>query len=914
MIPRDTEADARIVIDDLLRQAGWDLHDRSMVGTEVQAPDPLQTPQAGPGVVRSRARPFETHAPVYDLAASAGAFGPDRTVGAAGDEIGWAPVPGSVRLTRDHFVARVSGRSMEPTIPDGSHCLFRTDRGGSRQGRLVLVWQRGVTDPALGGEFSVKKYESTKTASAEGGWSHREIRLKPLNPDPVFRDLVFTPGAEGDLRVIGEFVAVLDLPAPSAAKGQGRADYVLYDRRGRPLAVIEAKRNAINPYVAKQQALPYAKALGAPFIFLTNGEITYFWDYPNDDARAIAGFFSRRDLERMVEMRANRKALATVAIPEHYVRQGETRTVRPYQHEAMRALDHALELGRRRFLIELPTGTGKTDLVCLYLKRLFEAGWAERVLVLVDRDQLARQALEAIQDLLPAYSSYWLRPGTARHEQQITVALLQTMIGRVNEYTAGYFDLVITDECHRSIYGAWQGALIRFDTVHVGLTATPAGYIERNTYDFYQCDPGKPDFSYAIRDAFREGFLVPYRFAVGITEIAAEGAAVDDEHYDPAAFERRWTNEATNRLMMQEFDRLAWEQYRELAPGQEPGPGKAIVFAITKHHATRLAQYLNERHPEYQGRYAEVVTSDVADADALIRKFRTETWPMVAVSVGMLDTGFDCREILHLVLCRRVRSPILYQQMRGRGTRTAPHIGKRKFVIYDFFRNHQYFNDSDTDVFTGSGGGRLPERPATPPEPPGNLVELGLEDEWLEAVTYVEVGPEGERIDKEQYVSEWQEAVRSQAVDDPLLRKVRDGDRLSPGEEDALARRLNRPEHYFNEENLRRAYREPGGTLIDFIRVALGRLRIKSREEKIEETFRAWLVSRSLTADQAAYLSLLKNRGIAVGRVRLGELFEPPLSILDVAGKGIALFGEQGLKSVIDDLNAGVFNVASGDR
>ena len=909
MTPRDTEADARIVIDDLLRQAGWDLHDRSMVGTEIQAPD---SPQADVWVDRLHARPFETHAPVYDLTATGGAFGPDRAVGTAGDEIGWAPVPGSVRLTRDHFVARVSGRSMEPTIPDGSHCLFRTDRGGSRQGRLVLVWQRGVTDPALGGEFSVKKYESTKAASAEGGWSHREIRLKPLNPDPVFRDLVFTPGAEGDLRVIGEFVAVLDLPAPSAAKG--RADYVLYDRRGRPLAVIEAKRNAINPYVAKQQALPYAKALGAPFIFLTNGEVTYFWDYPNDDARAIAGFFSRRDLERMVEMRANRKALATVAIPEHYVRQGETRTVRPYQHEAMRALDHALELGRRRFLIELPTGTGKTDLVCLYLKRLFDAGWAERVLVLVDRDQLARQALEAVQDLLPAYSSYWLRPGTARHEQQITVALLQTMIGRVNEYTAGYFDLVITDECHRSIYGAWQGALIRFDTVHVGLTATPAGYIERNTYDFYQCDPGKPDFSYAIRDAFREGFLVPYRFAAGITEIAAEGAAVDDEHYDPAAFERRWTNEATNRLMMQEFDRLAWEQYRELAPGQEPGPGKAIVFAITKHHAARLAQYLNERHPEYQGRYAEVVTSDVADADALIRKFRTETWPMVAVSVGMLDTGFDCREILHLVLCRRVRSPILYQQMRGRGTRTAPHIGKRKFVIYDFFRNHQYFNDSDTDVFTGSGGGRLPERPATPPEPPGNLVELGLEDEWLEAVTYVEVGPEGERVDKEQYVSEWQEAVRSQAVEDPLLRKVRDGDRLSPGEEDALARRLNRPEHYFNEENLRRAYREPGGTLIDFIRVALGRLRIKSREEKIEETFRAWLVSRSLTADQAAYLSLLKNRGIAVGRVRLDELFEPPLSILDVAGKGIALFGEQGLKSVIDDLNAGVFNVASGDR
>ena len=912
MTPRDTEADARIVIDDLLRRAGWDLRDKSMVGTEVQAADPPHTPRTGPWVDRSRVRPFETHAPVYDLAASAGAFGSDRTVGTAGDEIGWAPVPGSVRLSRDHFVARVSGRSMEPTIPDGSHCLFRADRGGSRQGRLVLVWQRGATDPALGGEFSVKKYESTKTASPDGGWSHREIRLKPLNPDPAFRDLVFTPGAEDDLHVIGEFVAVLDLPAPSKAKG--RADYVLYDRRGRPLAIIEAKRNALNPYVAKQQALPYAKALGAPFIFLANGDTTYFWDYPNDDARAIAGFFSRRDLERMVEMRASRKALATVAIPEHYVRRGETCTVRPYQGEAMRALDHALELGRRRFLIELPTGTGKTDLVCLYLKRLFQAGWVERVLVLVDREQLARQALEAVQDLLPAYSSYWLRPGAARQEQQITVALLQTMIGRAGEYTAGYFDLVVTDECHRSIYGAWQGALIRFDAVHVGLTATPAAYIERNTYDFYQCDSEKPDFSYAIQDAFRDEFLVPYRFAAGITEIAAEGADVDDEHYDPAAFERRWTNEATNRLMMREFDRLAWEQYRELAPGQEPGPGKAIVFAITKHHAARLAQYLNELHPEHQGRYAEVVTSDVADPDALIRKFKTELYPMVAVSVGMLDTGFDCREVLHLVLCRRVRSPILYQQMRGRGTRTAPHIGKRKFVIYDFFRNHRYFNDSDTDVFTGTGGGRAPDRPPAPPEPPGNLVELGLEDEWLEAVTYVEVGPEGERIDKAQYVNEWQEAVRSQAAEDPLLRKVRDGERLSPGEEDTLARRLNRPEHYFNEENLRRAYREPGGTLIDFIRVALGRLRIKSREEKIEETFRAWLVSRSLTADQATYVSLLKNRGIATGRVRLDDLFEPPLSILNFAGKGIELFGEHGLKGVIDELNAGVFNVASGDR
>lgn len=902
----DSEADARITIDELLRAAGWDPRDKSQVGTEILASGSDRSPQLS---TRAEARPFDTHAPVYDLTAAAGSFGPDRVIGTPTDELGWIPVPGHHRLTRDHFVARVEGRSMEPTIPDGSYCLFRVDRGGSRAGKVVLVWHRGCSDPALGGEFSVKRYRSTKNTAPDGTWSHREICLEPLNPEPAYQPLVFTAGAEGDVRVIAEFVAVLE--APAASSRSGRADYVLYDQRGRPLAVIEAKKNAINPYVAKQQTLPYAKALGAPFIFLTNGELTYFWDWKNDDARPIASFFSRRDLERMVEMRGTRMALATVEIPEYYIRQGETRSVRPYQAEAMRALDHALELGKRRFLIELPTGTGKTDLICLYLKRLFKAGWAERVLVLVDRDQLAKQAVEAIQDVLSAHSSYWLRPGMARQQQQITVALLQTMIGRVEEYTAGYFDVVIADECHRSIYGAWQGALTRFDAIHVGLTATPASFIERNTYDFYQCEPGKPDFTYAIQDAFREQYLVPYRFATGITEILAEGADVDDEHYDPAAFEREWTNEATNRLMMEEFDHLAWNTYQGLAARQSPGPGKAIVFAITKHHAARLAQYLNALHPQHKGRYAEVITSDVAAPDDLIRRFKTETYPMVAVSVGMLDTGFDCREVLHLVLCRRVRSPILYQQMRGRGTRTAAHIGKQKFVIYDFFRNHQYFNDSDTDVFTGSGGGRAPSGRATPPKPPRDLVELGLEDEWLEAVTWIEVGPEGERVDKKAYVTDWEQTIRTRAADDRLLRKVRDEEPLAAAEEEELARRLNQPARFFNEENLRRAYREPGGNLIDFIRAALGKLRIKSREEKLEEAFRAWLVSRSLTPQQAEYLCLLKNRGIATGRVRLEDLFEPPLSILDAAGKGIELFGEEGLRQVVADMNEGVFKTAS---
>ena len=687
----------------------------------------------------------------------------------------------------------------------------------------------------------------------------------------------------------------------------GKADYVLSDQRGRPLAIIEAKRTAIEPYVAKQQALPYAKKIGAPFIFLTNGELIYFWDYTNDDARMVNSFYSRRDLERIVHMRQERQPLATIVIPDYYLRQGEQRKVRPYQQEAMKALDQAIELGKRRFLIELPTGTGKTDLICLYLKRLFEAGHTERVLFLVDREQLAKQALEAIQDILNQYSSYWLKPGMARQEQQITVCLLQTMIGRYPEFTSGYFDVVVADECHRSIYGAWQTALTHFDALHVGLTATPAVYIERNTFQFYQCKENEPDIAYPINTAFEEKYLVPYKFATGITVLLAEGADVDDEHYDPFEFERRWTNEDTNRKMMGEFDRLAWENFKELAPGQSMGSGKTIVFAITKHHAARLTQYLNDLHPEHKGRYAEVITSDVSDADDLIRKFKREDYPQIAVSVGMLDTGFDCREVLHLVMCRRVRSPILYQQMRGRGTRTAPHIDKKKFVIYDFFGNHNYFNDSDTDIFVGTGTGRGPGVPPSPPKPPRNLIELGLEDEWLEAVTYVEVGPQGERFDKTDYITNWERTIRGVLKDDPILRKVKAGKDLSAEEETTLAEQLNNPKHYFNEDNLRRAYRRPDGTLIDFIRSALGKLKLKSREQELTENFQAWLVSKNLNPEQAQYLTLLKNRGIVRGKLVLDDLFQPPLSVLNAAGLGVELFGETGLKQIIEDINDSIF-------
>lgn len=709
---------------------------------------------------------------------------------------------------------------------------------------------------------------------------------------------------------------------PKQKKVIGRADYVLYDRNGKPLAVIEAKKNALHPYQAKYQTLPYAQKLGAPFIFLTNGELIYFWDYTNDDARIVNSFYSQRDLERLIYQRKNRVSLAEIEIPDKYIRRGEVRYVRDYQKEAMQALDYALELGKRRFLIELPTGTGKTDLIVLYIKRLIDAGRADKILFLVDREQLAKQALEAFQDLLKQHSSYWLRPGVVREEKQITVCLLQTMISRYNEFTSGYFDVVVADECHRSIYGAWQTALTHFDAFHIGLTATPSMYIEKNTFEFYQCKNNSPDYTLSIQRAFERGYLVPYKFAERITKLLTEGAELKDEHYDPAEFERKWTNENTNRLMMEEFDKLAWENFNDLAPQQKKGPGKAIVFAITKNHASRLTEILNQLHPELKGQYAAVITSDIQNADDLIRKFKFEEYPMIAVSVGMLDTGFDCPEVLHLVMCRRVHSPILYQQMRGRGTRTCPKIGKRKFMIYDFFGNHEYFNDSEIDIFTGSGFGRAYETKPQKPISPKELIELGLEDEWLYNVRYIEYGPQGERVDKKDYIRSWEEIIKNRYVDDPIIEKIKqhslanEEDKskyaLTPDEEDILSRKLNQPEMYFNEENLRRAYQQPGGNLIDFIKYALKLEKRKSKEEIINENFQAWLIRKSFTPEQAQYLSLLKNRGVVKGKIEIEELFNPPLAILNAAGLGVDLFGEQGLQEVINEMNESIFSIKAG--
>ena len=546
-----------------------------------------------------------------------------------------------------------------------------------------------------------------------------------------------------------------------------QADYVLCDRSGRPMAALEAKRASTDPIRAQDQGRHYAEQLDVPFVFLSNGEEVRFLDRKTDaHARRIAGFWSQDDLERRIAARLLRRDLAGVVIDRKIVD-------RDYQIECIEALSSEVSLGRRKLLVEMATGTGKTRTAAAFIKRLFEAGIVTRVLFLVDRIALARQAEDAFTDHLSAYPCHVLRPGRRFDRNKlVTIATLQTMIAEYSELSPGYFDLVITDECHRSIYGKWSGVLRHFDSIQLGLTATPCtsdadalpdpedGLFVRDTLRFFEL--AEPTFRYTLRRAIEEGHLVPYRIyrAMTVKTAAEDGFPVrrdeldwsamdettkaefeelfdasDTITVDPRALERKFTIPERNRAMVREF-RDAHEKGFMGRDGVQRWPawGKTIVFAVTRRHAETLAEMFDERFadlkPHPATRYADFVVSDVGggpapDASAIVKRFKDEEYPKILVSVNMLDTGFDCPEIVSLVMARFTRSAILYRQMRGRGTRKADHIGKTGFTMFDFVGVTDFHGDDEGDI---DGG---PLRPSGRPPPPGEprtLLTLDVDD------------------------------------------------------------------------------------------------------------------------------------------------------------------------------------------
>ena len=411
------------------------------------------------------------------------------------------------------------------------------------------------------------------------------------------------------------------------ALGDGsRADYVLCDRAGRPMAVVEAKRASIDPIAAQDQGRHYAEQIGVPFIFLSNGGEVWFLNRNVDaHAREIATFYSRDDLERRIAARSVRRALADVPVDRQIVDRG-------YQVDCIETLSDEVTRGRRKLLVEMATGTGKTRTAAAFIKRLFEAGAVTRVLFLVDRIALAAQAEDAFTDHLRDYPCHVLRPGRGfDRAKRITIATLQTMIAEYGRLSSGYFDLVITDECHRSIYGKWSGALRHFDGIQLGLTATPCtaddatgqmpvdpedGHFVRDTLRFFEVE--RPIFRYQLHQAIAEGYLVPYRIYKAMTvKTAAEPgfevkrdeldwstmdettraefeelfAESDPITVDPQALEQKFTIPERNRALVREYRNVLDNGFTgKDGVKRYPSRGKTIVFAVTKRHAATLTR------------------------------------------------------------------------------------------------------------------------------------------------------------------------------------------------------------------------------------------------------------------------------------------------------------------------------------
>ncbi|MCY1320393.1 DNA phosphorothioation system restriction enzyme [compost metagenome] len=552
----------------------------------------------------------------------------------------------------------------------------------------------------------------------------------------------------------------------------GKADYVLADRNGRSIAVLEAKRTTKNPREGEAQGMRYASQLGVPFIFLSNGEEIWFWDRERDaHPRQVDTFFSQADLERRIASRDLRRDPLEVPVDSRIA--GRT-----YQRVCIETVCREINIGRQKMLVEMATGTGKTRTAAALMKRLFEANVVTRALFVVDRNTLAVQAEEAFVEHLPSLPCYRV-PRTGRRfqdEKRITVVTLQTLVNEYANYSAGYFDLIIIDECHRSIYGKWRRALDHFDGVKIGLTATPCVFRNtdelepedlasvRDTLRFFELD--RPTYRYQLKEAIEDGYLVPYEIyrAMTVKTAARDGFEVSrdeinwdvlsdeartelDELFglshtitiDPNALERKFTIPERNRAMVREFRNVLEKGYTGTnGIRRAPDWGKTIVFAVNKRHAEALARMFDnhfaDKKPDPSIRYADYVVSgqgpdDTVDGAAKIKRFKKEEYPQILVSVNMLDTGFDCPEVVNLVMARFTHSSILYQQMRGRGTRQAP--GKERFTMFDFTGVTLRHGDEEGEH---EGGVVVVRTPTGMEEGPRKTLTLDIHDE-IDAAT-----------------------------------------------------------------------------------------------------------------------------------------------------------------------------------
>lgn len=526
---------------------------------------------------------------------------------------------------------------------------------------------------------------------------------------------------ELDIYVGGDRGALRERPGRHA--GHRFVDYAL-QLRGRPAVVVEAKKTSRDAQLGQEQAMQYAEQLrhrdgGAlPFILYTNGYDTYFWDSERYPPSKVTGFPTRDDLEWLAERRETRGPLSIELI-------NPAIAGRDYQIEAVRSLLDAIEVRRRKFLMVMATGTGKTRTAAALVDVLQRAHWVKRVLFLVDRIALQEQTVAAFKEHL-ASSPLWPQQGETSFDRnrRIYVTTYPTMLNLIHAgatpatwISPFFFDLVIADESHRSIYNIYKQVVSYFHGLTLGLTATPRDHVDHDTFALFDCESHDPTFAYGFDEAIAhdppylcnfEVLKVRTKFQVeGIRgpklgegereQIEFEGLDPDTIDFEGTDLELKVANSGTNAVIVREFMEESIK---------DPGgvlPGKSIIFAVSKSHAWRLQDLFDQLYPEHRGRLARVLVSDdsrVHGKGGLLDQFKTRDMPRVAISVDMLDTGVDIREVVNLVFAKPVYSYVKFWQMIGRGTRVLEDDRTRRkpwcpekdrFLVIDCWANFEYF-------------------------------------------------------------------------------------------------------------------------------------------------------------------------------------------------------------------------------
>lgn len=482
------------------------------------------------------------------------------------------------------------------------------------------------------------------------------------------------------------------------------ADYVLLGSDGKPIAVVEAKRSSRDELAGKRQAADYADAIKAkfgrdPFIFLTNGREIQFWDRERYAPRKVSGFYTRDDLERLQHQRQFALSLNGVTINANIAG-------RDYQNEAIRRVTEGVDSAKRKFLLVMATGTGKTRTTIALVDTLLRSKRVQRVLFLADRRELVRQAMSEFKSHLPNESLARIESGETSGAR-IQFSTYPSMMQVYSRLSVGYYDLIVADESHRSIYQRYKAIFDHFDAIQLGLTATPTDYIDHNTFELFDCGDGAPSYYYSYEQAIADQNLVNYRVLDAQTNFQLkgiqgdalpeplkqmardQGVDLDELNFDGSDIEKGIINQGTNDAMVREFMDKCRKDVRGL-------PHKSIIFAVSHAHAKRLYEGFNRLYPELQREgMAEIIDSHMERADDTLDDFKYRTMPRVAISVDMLDTGVDVPAIQNLVFAKPVFSKVKFWQMIGRGTRlhTDKATGdiKKDFLIIDHWKNFAYF-------------------------------------------------------------------------------------------------------------------------------------------------------------------------------------------------------------------------------